>query len=805
MLKHVVLPFVLCTVQVCSACGAETGLPPSGGVNATVVGHVADPSGAVVAGARVALEAEDGRILAETVTDASGAYRLIVGTASAPAVRERITAPGFHPSVIEGLMLSEGALRTEDVHLVLGGANETVTVTSGAAIGNGQVATEAQLGILGSLDEFSTPFSTAAFTDKLVRNQQAQTVSEILQNVPGLQDANGRYSEDSYLQFRGFPLDPGASLVNGLPYLVDYRGPSLEDVARVELFKGPSSLLNGVNEDSSVGGTINLVTKRAEERPLVIFDGGYSSNSDFEGHLDAGRRWFSDGLLGMRAQLGGRDGATPIDNQTDHIANASLEADVRTDKLQASLDASEQYRGLVAERGALQVAPGFAVPQAPRVSSNLFDRSTTFTKHQYFALGHADYEPSSRVQFFGSYGHTQSPETYQGPYSPQLLDSAGNADVLDIPYHGEEHVDVGRAGGRLIFGTGSLLHQVTLDGDFTHQRSGYFFEVLNSIQTNIYNPVALSPLTSHAVPLKNIQDTTDTRNNSFAAADVVTAFAGKLVLIGGLRDQAIRAATLGANSRGAGNTNVFTPCTDQCVYDKSGVSPSGAGLFHLTQRLSVYANYIQDLEEGPTAPTGATNAGQIFPPTTSQQEEVGAKYEFPHAGATLALFRIAEPNGILNPSTLTFGLSGQQRNLGLEAEYFGNISAAVRLLGGVTLLDARQQNTGDIATEGKRAQGVPSTELTEGAEWSVPRAKGLVLTGRVTGSSGQYADIAETQRIPAWARLDIGGRYTLPVRYEPTLRVNFNNATDRNYWESGLQGLSYGTPRSVRVSTGFRF
>ena len=804
MNKRTFLPLIASLLHAGLALAESSAVPPSHAL-ATVAGSVVDSTGAVIPGAHVTIETDGGEKIAEAITDGAGAYRVSFESQGSRMVRERIEATGFRTSLVEGLFLGEGATRTEDFHLMPGSAGETVTVTSGSAVGNGQIATVSQAGILGTLDLFSTPFSVDAFTEKLFRDQQVQTVADVFLNVPGLQDANGRYSEDSYLQFRGFPLDTGASLINGLPFLVDYRSPSLENISRVELFKGPSSLLNGSNEDSSVGGTINLVTKRAEERPMFTFDGGYSTNSDFEGHLDGGRRWIGDGIVGVRAQLGGRDGATPIDNQTDHIADAAVEADVRTAKFRASVDTSAQYRGLVAERGPLYIASGIAVPKAPRITSNVFDRSTVFTKHQYFVLGHAEYEPTSHIQIFGSYGHTQSPESYQGPYFPTITSNAGDVTAYDIPYFGEEHVNVGRVGGKTTFATGKIQHQLTVTGDFTHQRSGYFFEFLNALQTNIYEPVALSPLTSHTVPLKNIQDTGETRNDSFAVADVMTAFNGKLVLIGGLRNQGIKTSSLGSNTRGANNTNVFTPCTNQCVYDKSAVSPSGAGLFHATSRLSLYANYIQDLEAGPTAPTGAVNSGQIFPPAVAQQVEGGAKYEFAHAGATLALFRITKPNGVLNPNTGVFGLFGQQRNMGLEAEYFGNVVSSVRLLGGFTLIDATQQNTGDTATEGKRAQGVPSLQLTEGAEWSVPRSRGLVLTGRVTASSGQYADTAELQRIPAWGRLDIGGRYTLPGRHEPTLRVNFDNVTGNNYWESGLQGLSYGKPRSVRISTGFRF
>ena len=100
---------------------------------------------------------------------------------------------------------------------------------------------------------------------------------------------------------------------------------------------------------------------------------------------------------------------------------------------------------------------------------------------------------------------------------------------------------------------------------------------------------------------------------------------------------------------------------------------------------------------------------------------------------------------------------------------------------------------------------ITGTESTVGAEWTVPRISNLFLDARVTASAGQWADTAETQSIPAYARLDIGGRYTFKTRLPSTLRVNIDNVTGANYWESAFNGLAYTGPRTLRISGGIRF
>lgn len=103
-----------------------------GGTGA-LTGIVLDPSGAVVAGAKVALTnaATDAIRSAET-TDA-GVYRFpalpIVGTYTL-----KVEVSGFRTAVIANIIISVGAVVTQDVHLELGTAVQTVEVSAEAQL-----------------------------------------------------------------------------------------------------------------------------------------------------------------------------------------------------------------------------------------------------------------------------------------------------------------------------------------------------------------------------------------------------------------------------------------------------------------------------------------------------------------------------------------------------------------------------------------------------------------------------------------------------------------------------------------------
>lgn len=788
--------------------GLSSSLTPVSASNserAELSGVVTDPSGAAVRNATISLETASGKMAGSTVTDQNGHYQIEIKGQLDTRYREKVTAQGFRTAVQENLSFVNGRNRVNDVQLSVGDISDVVSVTASDSTGNGEIGTVAQAGILGTLNKSDLPFSVSSYTSKLVLDQQAQTVSDVLRNEAGIQESNGRYSENQYLTLRGFILPVGQSLINGIPGLVDERSPSIENVDRIEVFKGPSSFLNGASSYGAVAGTVNMVTKHAGDAPYYRVDGGFSSATEKEGHLDMGRRFFSQKALGARLTLGGRMGNTPVDNQEENVGAGGLAVDYRAQKAHASVDVSDQARSMLGFRDAIYVYPGFDVPKAPKMTSNIFDHSSSYTHHQQMVLTQGGYDFTDRLEAYGSYGYSHELESYQGPGVAYLIDAQGDVTAQDLTFTSDIHTNVARLGTQLSTTTGPIRHDITVAGDYLQIRSAYFYEYGDTHDTNIYAPIALGPHVNRIPGLKGIPDTGLNRLSSIALADVATALHGKLTVIGGLRGQWIGVKNFGSVARGANNSPNFEVCTDACSYNQGVASPSVAAMYHLPKGFSIYGNYIQDLQQGPTAPVGAANVNQVFSPYVAKQKEIGAKYERGALEATLALYQISEPNGVLDPTTNIFGVTGEQRNRGLELTVAGNIVHSLRVNSGLTFLDARQIGTGDSTTNGRRAQGIPGTESTVNAEWTVPRLKSLFLDARVTASTRQSVDTANTQSIPAWARLDIGGRYEIKMELPISLRVNIDNVTGNDYYESSFLGLGYAAPRVVRASAGVRF
>ena len=178
--------------------------------------------------------------------------------------------------------------------------------------------------------------------------------------------------------------------------------------------------------------------------------------------------------------------------------------------------------------------------------------------------------------------------------------------------------------------------------------------------------------------------------------------------------------------------------------------------------MSLYANYIEGLQQGATVPIGFANSGQVFAPFQSKQAEVGAKIDFGRITTTLSLFQITQPS-LITVAGLPLSsqrVDGEQRNRGAEFNVFGEVTPEVRLLGGVAFIDGRQTRTQGGLNDGKKALGVPNVQLNLGAEWDTPFVQGLTLGGRVIYTAEQFVNATNTQLLPDWVRFDLSARYT---------------------------------------------
>jgi iron complex outermembrane receptor protein len=661
-----------------------------------------------------------------------------------------------------------------------------------------QVGTGTRVGVLGNRNVFDTPFSTTGYTAKLIRDQQATTVTDVTDNNPSVRTNSPRYSGLDGFLIRGFPVFASDIAFDGLYGITDTRRPALEPIERVEVLLGPSALLNGISPFGNVGGTINLIPKRATDDPITRLTMGLAYNGQVGTAVDLGRRFGADNAWGVRFNGAFRDGRTPIDFQTEGFGVAALALDYRGERFRATVDVGYQKQEHNAPTRTRQVNAGFAIPDSPSLTINQQQPWEYYTANHRYAAFRAEYDLNDLFTLYGAYGLSRFEEVFFGG-TLRITDALGAFESQPALVVQDADRQTGEIGLRGRFSTGAVKHSMVLATAGLWQDSGTATTNVGlEIISNLYDPVYVAPRRpaglSHNAPLS-----AQRISRSVAIADTMSIFDDRVLL------------TVGGRWQGFDVTNFdrTTGAVDSRVQNEA-ITPAVALVLKPLRNLSLYGNYIEGLTSGGTAPESAANFGQVFPAIVAKQIEVGAKYDFGSLGVSVAAFEITQPNSFTDPTTRIFSIDGEQRNRGLELSAFGEVAPGTRLLGGVTFLDGVQTKTAGGRNDGKTAIGVPQVQFNLYGEYDLPfwRTSGVAtLTGRVIYTSPQYYDQANTQQIPDWVRTDVGARYVTKVDGRPlTLRAVVENVFDLDYWATTGRGLlTPGTPRTYRLSASIDF
>lgn len=668
-----------------------------------------------------------------------------------------------------------------------------------AVYSGGQVARGAELGVLGNQDIMDVPFTMASYTSQLIEDQQAESLGDVLLNDASVRQSFGYGNASQIFVIRGLPLTTDDVSYNGLFGVLPRQMISSDSLERVEVFKGPNAFINGVTPTGSgVGGGINLQPKRAEDTPTRRFTTDISNNGRIGEHLDLGQRFGAENQFGVRMNLAQREGDTAIDNENQRTKLFALGLDYRGDRLRVSTDFGYQKQRINGNRNTVYLGSALTdIPHAPDADHNYSQKWTSTDLEDTFGMARAEYDLSDHWTAYAAAGAKHTREV--GDYStPTLVNSAGATTASNMFVAHDEDNRSAMAGLRGMFQTGPVSHQVNLgvSGIWTQQRSAY--DLSGTFSNNLYDTVDVPKPAPGKYVGGDINDpgiVGKTINRSVAISDTLGFVDDRVLLTYGLRKQTLKVD--GWNYQG----------NRSAAYDESITTPVYGIVLKPWENVSVYANRIEGLAQGPTAPASAggmpvTNAGEVFAPARSKQVEAGIKYDKGTFGASLGVYRIEKPSDGYTNADGTYVRQGTQRNRGVELNLYGEPIDGLRLLAGATLMDTALKGTKNGANDGNRAIGVPKFQYNLGADWDVPGLQGVALNARMLRTGGQYANEANTLSIPAWNRFDLGARYSFDVEQRAvTLRANLENVANTRYWASSNGGyLSQGEPRLLKVS-----
>ncbi|AHE53323.1 TonB-dependent siderophore receptor [Sphingomonas sanxanigenens] len=647
-----------------------------------------------------------------------------------------------------------------------------------------------QVGAFRNQSILDTPSSIAVISRALLDAQGATGLEEALRNTPGVtQQATSPTTSNNFVN-RGVLMNARTNYrLNGALQIINLSPVPIENKQRVELLKGVSALYYGLSTPS---GIVNVVAKRAGDRPVTNVYVNGDAEGSVGGGLDIGRTFGPDGQFGVRLNGYASHVETPIDGVDGYryLASGAFDWQV-SERLSLKLDV-EHYRRATDEPGGIALAAARLLTEIPDPHHRYAPADAPYRTWSTNILGRADYvlggswslraeaglatsrRQRSRADFSFT-STTTGPTTgigrISGNYTPDQeyrneylrAELAGKLDTFGI-----EH--------ELLFGV-ARNRQIQKD---QNQRS------YAAVAQNIYDPVRIS-FDDLVFTTTRLQPGSVNIDTGLYALDI--AHVGeKILLIGGVRRVIYDTEEAGED------------------YTIKTWTPTAGIVFRPTPKTSLYFTYIEGLESAGTAPAGTENEGDILRPVVSKQIEAGGRIEVLGALASLAYFRIDRALGYIDADNL-YVVDGTAIHEGVEASLQGNLTPQLSVAIAGQYLKATQRDTGVAAQNGLRVDNTPRWGGSVFAEYRPEALPDFGINGGVYYTGLRYADALNTFELPAYTTYSLGANYKLRLDGERaiTFRVNGDNITNKRYWSTGGSVFYVGLARQVRFSASMDF
>ncbi len=679
-----------------------------------------------------------------------------------------------------------------------------VVAESDTGFAGGLIADKSRLGPLGEKKLIDTPFTVASYTEKLIEQQQASTIGQVLKNDASIRTTTNQGHLNENFKIRGFDVNHEDMNYNGFFGVAPYGRIPTEFLESVTVLKGPNALVAGLAPTGSVGAVVTANSKRADKnltRVSTSFeDGGY-----YQSGVDVSRRFGQHEEFGVRVNAAYADGEHIIEGMNDRQALGALAADYTSDRFKVNLDAyaiKENRKGgspaMVAMGGKGSINQ---VLSAPKGDSNYFSDLQGNTTSQFAGLS-SEYHFSDDLKAFAGVGYAE--KTYDGHlFGTRMIVNNVNGNATSQYYRvgSKEHNTVANLGFEGKFATGAIQHTLGLRADYlTRKYTQHKAATSSAFNTNLYDPSTTGKMPT-TYPL--IVPYGDNQYVSYTLTDQISLLDDKLEFIVGARYQDIETKNLVKNS----------------TYSSDKVSPSlGIVLKPFGEDLSFYASYVEGLVEGATLsdPSYATdvNYNKTFAPYQTTQYEIGAKYQLGSWLHTLAAYQIEKPALMTatfaqtdaNGKTQSTSDNAETRSRGVEWSFSGKATDDLSVMGSLAYIDAEVSKA--TTNQGNTIYGVPDFTASLGLDYAIPKIEGLNVNARVSYVSEQYLNAENTLELPDYTTVDVGARYKTQLGgVNTTFLANVDNVTDKKYWESVFNSnyAVLGGARTYKLGVTFDF
>ena len=629
-----------------------------------------------------------------------------------------------------------------------------------------------------------TPQSVQVVPRDVLVDQQDVRLADALQNVSNVQPGGTLQGRSETFIIRGFATQTyaidGVLLNQASNFYTVQR--DLADVERIEVLKGPASVLYGRGEP---GGLINIVTRQPTLVPSgdLSIQGGSFGFRRVQGSVSSA----IPSVEGLAARISFAGQSDPTfrnyggrDNSRTFVAPAftwNPSPDTRVSFLGEFTRTDTQYdEGLIARNGRVPL------DDIGRYYGEPFSRYNGTANFGLLRIEHDVNENITLREVFSAQG---------GAFDLIATRATGLSSNNSIVARRETAV---RSAYASIDSQTEMVAKFDLFGLRNTVLAG--FEYTNgyrhsyTTQSTGYPSVSFrDPTFGSAIVGTTLQGDLRQSNDLYGlyVQDQIDLGYGLQLLLGVRYD--------------TGTQFYFnrTPTSRAVPPDQelSGTSPRVGLVYRPFDPLTLYASYTTSFKPQTANVLNVSNPA----PETGDQVEVGSRLDLtPDLTLSAAAFRITRQNvAATDPANTGFSvITGEQRSQGVEADLAGQILPGWKVIGSVGRLDARITKDTTF-TVGNRLVGVPSfsTSLWSTYQFQEGFLRGWTVGGGITYVGRRTGDLNNSYTVGGYARLDAALFYDFDAHARFSL--NARNLTDRRYIEQPFNPFNNapGAPLSV--------
>jgi iron complex outermembrane receptor protein len=671
-------------------------------------------------------------------------------------------------------------------------------------------------GTLGARSDLDTPFSTYRVDSDQIAEQQAKTIAKLFEHDATVQAKGSSYGLDAYaISVRGLTLDfVNGYKIDGHPFQMYGVELPLEAFQEVQLLKGATGFLYGIG---SPGGTVNYISKKPTPDPTAAVSIGYTSDSLFSQHFDIGGYFDQDKQFGYRFNAVNESGVAYNNTEVERQAFALyLSAQLRDD-LDVYANGFYQRRLLEGGINTISVAnsgsyayQGSSLPKAIDGSKDLtaYD-DAYYDSEAWGAATGFNWQLSDQWNLHGSYSHTFK-RISSRDQTLYLRNEAGDYNLALRQYYRPtlnfDSVQL-RLDGH--FNTGWIAHHVVTGLDWQRQTRDLNIGNPNldpntsaGGQNHVYPTTGSYPSGNLYQPALDLVYDGDSPHRYFRISNWYTRSA---YISDTLSFNPQWSLLLGLRKFDYENSNYYVSGNLRSEFKDSPLSPTAALLWSPLERTTVYASYVESLEDSGTVGSSYANAYEQLESTESKQYELGIKTDQQHWALTSALFRIERGTGYAN-SQNQYVVDGVARYDGIELSGHYLSDAQFKLLASAVWIDA-QYTKAAASVVGKTPTAVARFQGTVGFEKTWSALEGLSVHGSFQHYGKQYVNNSNSLSTPSYRLVNIGASYRQSLGGQKQLiyRAQINNLFDQDYWVASSNALAQGAPRTISLNLQYQF